>query len=113
MNTMQFSVAGKSVLVTGAGKGIGRATALLLTDLGASVLAVSRDARDAPSLTRESAEMPGRLHFLEVDVRRQDQIDAAFEFAERRFGALHGIVNNAAVCNTGKRIEDLSDEEWD
>lgn len=113
MNSTQFSVAGKSVLVTGAGKGIGRATALLLTDLGASVLAVSRDGRDASSLTNESVGMPGRLLFMEVDVRQQEQIDAAIAFAERQFGALHGIVNNAAVCNTGKRIEDLSDTEWD
>ena len=113
MNKTQFSVAGKSVLVTGAGKGSGRATALLLADLGASVLAVSRDARDAESLTHDSAAMPGRLHFLEVDVRNQDQIGAAFEFAEQYLGQLHGIVNNAAVCNTGKRIEDLSDAEWD
>lgn len=113
MNHPEFSLAGKCVLVTGAGKGIGRATALLLADLGACVLAISRDARDAPSLTRESAAMLGRLHFMEVDVRHQEQIDAAFEFAERHFGALHGIVNNAAVCNTGKRLEDLSDAEWD
>src|SRR5688500_14747722 len=109
MNKTQCSVTGKSILVTGAGKGIGRATALLLADLGASVLAVSRDARDAPSLTSESAGMTGRLHFMEVDVRQQDQVDAGIAFAERHFGALHGIVNNAAVCNTGKRLEDLSD----
>ena len=113
MNKTQFSVEGKSVLVTGAGKGIGRATALLLADLGASVLAVSRDARDAPSLASESAGMAGRLQFMEVDVRRQEQVDAAFSFADRHFGQLHGIVNNAAVCNTGKRIEELSDAEWD
>jgi NAD(P)-dependent dehydrogenase (short-subunit alcohol dehydrogenase family) len=48
-----------------------------------------------------------------VDVTQQSQVDEAVQFAKRTLGNLHGIVNNAGVCNTGKRLEDLSDEEWE
>src|SRR5688500_18484696 len=108
MNDKLFSVAGKSILVTGAATGIGRATALLLAEQGASVLAIGLDANEGRSLESGHA---GRLHFLEVDVTRQDQIDHAVQFAEKTFGHLHGVVNNAAICTTGKRLEDLSDAE--
>lgn len=108
-----FSIAGKSVLVTGAATGIGRATALLLATQGASVLALGLDANAGRSLESECATLEGRLHFREVDITRQNQIDEAVQFAENAFGHLHGLVNNAAICDTGKRIEDLSDAEWD
>lgn len=113
MSDRSFSVTGKSVLVTGAATGIGRATALLLAKQGASVLAIGLDAHEGQSLDRESAGLPGRLHFREADITRQDQIDQAVRLAEQTFGHLHGVVNNAAICNTGKRLEDLSDAEWE
>jgi NAD(P)-dependent dehydrogenase (short-subunit alcohol dehydrogenase family) len=107
------SLAGKSVLVTGAATGIGRATALLLAEQGASVLAIGLDASEGRSLETERAALEGRLHFREVDITRQDQIDNAVQFAEKTIGRLNAIVNNAAICNTGKRLEDLSDAEWE
>lgn len=113
MSDELFSVADKSVLVTGAATGIGRATARLLAEYGASVLAVGLDAAEARSFENESSAFDGRLHFLEVDITRQDQVDDAIDFAQKTFGHLHGVVNSAAICNTGKRIEDLSDAEWD
>jgi len=113
VNQQTFSVAGKSVLVTGAATGIGRATALLLAEHRASVLAIGLEAHEGQSLKSEPAARTGRLHFLEVDVTQQGQVDKAVQFAEKTFGHLDGIVNNAAICNTGKRLEDLSDEEWE
>jgi NAD(P)-dependent dehydrogenase (short-subunit alcohol dehydrogenase family) len=108
-----FSVANRRILVTGAATGIGRATALLLAEQGASVLAVGLDADEAASLVYEARPLKGRLQFQEVDLTCQAQIDELVSFAEYSFGQLHGVVNNAAVCNTGKRLEDLSDADWD
>jgi NAD(P)-dependent dehydrogenase (short-subunit alcohol dehydrogenase family) len=108
-----FSLAGKAILITGAATGIGRATALLLARYGASVLAVGLDADAGKSLDRESAGCEGRIHFREMDVTRQDQVAEAVRVAEASFGYLHGVVNNAAICNTGKRLEELSDAEWE
>ena len=113
MSNETFSVAGKSVLVTGGATGIGRATAVLLAEYGATVLAIGLEANEGRLLEEEPAGLAGRLHFREVDIREQGQIDDAVQFAEKTFGHLQGIVNNAAIYNTGKRLEDLSDEEWE
>ncbi len=113
MSNPLLSVKGKSVLVTGAATGIGRATALLLARHGASVLAVGLEAQAGQSLEKDASGGTGRLLFREVDVTQQDHVDEAVRFADRTFGHLHGVVNNAAVCNTGKRLEDLSDAEWE
>jgi NAD(P)-dependent dehydrogenase (short-subunit alcohol dehydrogenase family) len=106
-------LAGHAVLVTGAATGIGRATALLLAEQGASVLAIGLDSQEGRLLETEPAALVGRLHFREVDITRQDQVTDAVQFAEKTFGHLNGVVNNAAICNTGKRLEDLSDAEWE
>lgn len=106
-------LSGKSVLVTGAATGIGRATALLLATQGASVLAIGLDAKEGQTLEKERPAGDGRLHFLEADITNQSQVNDAVAFAQKTFGHLHGVVNNAAICNTGKRLEDLTDAEWD
>jgi NAD(P)-dependent dehydrogenase (short-subunit alcohol dehydrogenase family) len=112
MSHPPFSVSGKCVLVTGAATGIGRATALLLARQGASVLGVGLDADEAKSVQGEDKGLSGELLFREVDITRQEAVDDAVRFATKTFGALHGVVNNAAICRTGKRLEDLSDAEW-
>lgn len=108
MSDPLFSVAGKCILVTGAATGIGRATATLLARQGASVLGIGLDGDEGRSLEKEAAGLSGRLHFREVDLTRQATVDQAVRFAVETFGSLQGIVNCAAVCNTGKRLEDLS-----
>ena len=47
-----------------------------------------------------------------MDVTKNDQVEKAVKFAEKEFGRVDALVNNAAICITGKRLEDLSDEEW-
>ena len=113
MSDPLFSVAGKCILVTGAATGIGRATATLLARQGASVLGIGLDGDEGRSLEKEATGLPGRLYFREVDLTQQAAIDQAVQFAEETLGSLQGIVNGAAVCNTGKRLEDLSDAEWE
>lgn len=113
MSDPLFSVAGKCILVTGAATGIGRATATLLARQGASVLGIGLDADEGRSLEREAAGISGRLLFREADLTQQAAVDQSVEFAVKTFGSLQGIVNNAAVCSTGKRLEDLSDTEWE
>jgi len=113
MSDPLFSVAGKSVLVTGALTGIGRATALLLSESGASVLATGRDVKSGAALESEQTALGRQFRFREMDVTNSEQVSRAIGFAEETFGRLDGIVNNAAICITGKRLEDLSDAEWD
>lgn len=113
MSDPLFSVAGKCILVTGAATGIGRATATLLAKQGASVLGIGLDGDEGRTLEKEATGFLGQLLFREVDLTQQAAVDQAVQFAVTTFGSLQGMVNNAAVCITGKRLEDLSDTEWD
>jgi NAD(P)-dependent dehydrogenase (short-subunit alcohol dehydrogenase family) len=98
----------KAILVTGAATGIGRATALLLARGGASVLGIGRH----EPVGREDSG-PGTLRFRRADVTDDAAVRAAVAEAEASFGRLDGIVNAAAVCPSGKRLEELSDAEWE
>lgn len=85
----------KVVLVTGAGHGIGEATAYHLHDEGASVVATARSAEDAEKLAKAFDDE--RWIARQLDVTDETAVSAAVSFATNRFGRLDGIVNNAAV----------------
>lgn len=97
-----MTITGKAVLITGAATGIGRATADLLAQQGAHVFGVGLDVSEAA---------PGTI-FREVDIRDDGQVRKAVGAAEAAFGRLDAVVNAAGVYHTGKRLEDLTDDEW-
>lgn len=86
--------AGKHVLVTGAGTGIGRAIAQRLARDGARL---SLLARDVGRLVRTSAEIGAEVHVASCDIRDRDAVEAAFRDAARRGGALHALVANSGI----------------
>lgn len=94
-----MTLAGKAVLVTGAATGIGRATAELLCQQGASVFGIGLDAAEATTCG---------FSFREVDIRDDLQVREAVAAS----GRLDAVVNAAGVYHPGKRLEDLSDREW-
>lgn len=103
---------GKGAFVTGAGHGIGRATALRLASEGASVLCydLNRDGADeTAAMIRGSG---GTAVAAEGDVRSRDEIGAALRSALDRFGTLSYLVNNAGLV-TMSGLMDLEEEEWD
>jgi len=108
-----FALAGKPVLVTGGATGIGRATAVHLAEQGARVLACGLDDDDGKRLEAEQRALGRALKFQSMDVTSNQDVGKILGRMERDFGGLSGIVNCAAICNTGKRIEEISDEEWD
>lgn len=88
-----------AVLITGASKGIGRATALHLDGLGFRVLAGVRSEEDAAALRREGSE---RMEPVFLDVTDPESIAAAAETARRAApGGLAGLVNNAGMVVAG------------
>ncbi|MEO9228766.1 MAG: SDR family oxidoreductase [Devosia sp.] len=101
---------GKVVLVTGAATGIGRATAEYLHGKGASVYGVGLDAVEGKSVY---AGKEPRLVFRETDLTATVAIGEAIADLATRFGRLDAVVNCAGVYATGKRLEELSDLEWD
>jgi 3-oxoacyl-[acyl-carrier protein] reductase len=96
MQTDHFSLVGKSIIVTGAAQGIGRAIAQLALDLGATVTAVDLN---APSL-QAFAEEAGRDRLLPMvsSVAEPDFASEVVAKAVQTFGAVHGLVNNAGIC---------------
>ena len=101
-----------SALVTGAGRGIGRAVALALGRKGVSVTAVSRTAADLDSLLGEIVASGGRGLAFAGDVRDTSVTEGAVAAAVDRFGGLQVLVNNAGV-GVFANVEDTSDEDWD
>jgi 3-oxoacyl-[acyl-carrier protein] reductase len=101
-----------SALVTGAGRGIGRATALALGRKGASVTAVARTPADLDSLVAEIEASGGRGLAFAGDVRDASTTDGAVAAAVDRFGGLQILVNNAGVAAFAP-VAETSDDDWD
>lgn len=102
----------KIALVTGAGSGIGRATALGLLDDGFSVVVAGRRAEPLSSLVAE-AEARGRTAMaVPTDVTDPTSVDALFATIEHRFGRLDVLFNNAGVNAPAVPIDELPLEKW-
>jgi NAD(P)-dependent dehydrogenase (short-subunit alcohol dehydrogenase family) len=101
-----------SALVTGAGRGIGRAIALALGRKGVSVTAVARTAADLDRLVEEIEASGGRALAFAGDVRDSSVTDGAVARTVDRFGGLQILVNNAGVGRFAP-VEQTSDEDWD
>ncbi|HEY8871019.1 MAG TPA: glucose 1-dehydrogenase [Candidatus Limnocylindrales bacterium] len=108
----RFDLEGQVALVTGAGRGLGRAISLALANAGADVALGLRDAGGEPDLADEIRAMGRRVLPVQMDVRRRDQIDAAVAAVVAAFGRLDILVNNAGL---GPRAaaEDVTEENFD
>ena len=104
--------ANKVALITGAGSGIGRASAIKLQAAGYHVVL---SGRRADELEKTAAQMPadgGKILVVPTDVSDQASVKAAFAKAQATFGRLDVLFNNAGTFAVGKAIEDISLEAW-
>jgi NAD(P)-dependent dehydrogenase (short-subunit alcohol dehydrogenase family) len=88
-------VAGKTALVTGAGTGIGRVIALRLACEGAAVVVNDVDEPTGIQTSADIAETGGKASFARADVTQDAELEAAVVHAERTFGGLDILINNA------------------
>ncbi len=103
----------KVILITGAGSGIGRATALLAAQHGAH-LALSDLQADAATETAHQCRTLGAEAFaMPCDVTQAESIQAFVDEAVARFGRIDGALNNAGVGGDLRPLEDLSEKAWD
>ena len=102
---------GDTVLVTGAGTGLGKAIAVEFARLGASIVVASRNPEHLAAGRRAIEALGAEVEVVECDIRDADAVAAAFDAAEERFGLPRVLVNNAAA-NFPSPAEDLSPNAW-
>jgi hypothetical protein len=103
----------KVAIVTGAGRGMGEATAHRLAAEGAKVAVVDRDADVADAVARAIRERGGTVLPLYTDVTKPDQVEAMVKATVSEFGALHLAVNNAGISSRAALTADQTYEEWE
>jgi NAD(P)-dependent dehydrogenase (short-subunit alcohol dehydrogenase family) len=101
---------GKSVLVTGAARGIGAAVAEAVVEEGGAVALLDIDPAGADTAARLAGR--GAAHFFLCDVRSLAEVERAVGDAERALGGLDGLVNNAGV-NAYFDAVAMTEEDWD
>jgi NAD(P)-dependent dehydrogenase (short-subunit alcohol dehydrogenase family) len=105
-------LAGKVAIITGAASGLGRASAKLFAEQGASVVVADRDGAGGLETVTQIRDTGGQAEFIETDVAVADDVDAMVAKAVTCFGKLDVLFNNAGIA-IRKPVADLSEDEWD
>lgn len=100
----------KTVVVTGAASGIGRATALLFAAEGAKVYAADID---EAGLAQTAAESNGEVHTVRCDVCNTEDIKALMDRAAAETGGIDAVFNNAGAGGDMAKIDEIEPEGWD
>ncbi len=113
MRVKEAKLAGRVALVAGGGRGIGRAIALALAEAGADVIPTGRTLSQLQQTARK-IEQRGRRSMLKTcDVSRLEQIQALVAEVHAQFRRIDVLINAAAISPIWRRIEDVTEEEWD
>ena len=107
-----FSLKDKVAIVTGASQGIGRDTALVLSEAGAKVAVAARNEEKLAALVAEITAKGGEAFAVKMDVADAAQVKAGFKSILDKFGRLDILVNNAAITRDGLAVR-MKADDWD
>jgi 3-oxoacyl-[acyl-carrier protein] reductase len=107
-----FELTNKVAFVTGASQGIGRAAALALAQSGAKVAAAARNSEKLAETVHAIQSAGGEALAVTMDVADAEQVKSGFKQVTEKFGALHILVNNAAVTRDGLSMR-MKLDDWD
>ena len=111
MNNATRALDGRTALITGASKGLGKAMAIALAAEGVRVGLVSRDAGLLDAVAGEIAAAGGKASAFPADVTSEDQVQRLERDVTAQFGKVNILVNNAGI-NVRKPVTDFTLEEW-
>lgn len=104
----------KSALITGSSRGIGKAIALKLAEKGYSVIInYDIDETAAEHTAKEIRDTGGEVMQVKADVSWKEDAENLVEQVIERWGRIDVLVNNAGILPSPRKIEEISDEEWD
>src|SRR5690606_18088168 len=107
----EIVLTGRRVLVTGAARGLGASFAQALVNAGARVV-ISDVLHDAGQQLAKN--LGPNAHYVPLDLLDADSVRAGVDAAAQWLGGLDGLINNAAITNSGgKGMNDLSTDTWD
>ncbi|GFN83319.1 3-oxoacyl-[acyl-carrier-protein] reductase [Plakobranchus ocellatus] len=113
MAAVTRTLAGKVALITGASSGIGAATAILFSKLGASLALTGRQQGNLDKIAEECAKnAPEKPLLICADLAKDDDVKKIVDETIKRYGKLHILVNNAGILELGS-IENTSMEQFD
>ncbi|MGV3576239.1 MAG: SDR family oxidoreductase [Devosia sp.] len=107
------TLSNKTALVTGAGSGIGKATALLLAREGANIAVLSRTQEEVDAVAAEIEDSGGKAISITADISDDRDMARAIALVVERFGRLDIVVANAGINGVWAPIEEITPEEWD
>ena len=111
MSEPLFDLTGRVAVVTGTSRGLGQYFARALAKAGADLVLTSRRRESLREFEEEIAGLGRRTVSLELDVRDQQSIEKMAEDAQKAFGQIHILVNNAG-CNVRKPAVEVTWEDW-
>jgi len=106
------SIQGKNAIVTGAGKGIGKAIAIALAKEGVQVGLIARTSKDLETVAAEITALGVKAAFAVADISNIDEVNKAVESIQSELGNTDILINNAGTGTFGKFL-DLTPEQWE
>lgn len=109
---MNKELQGRIALVTGAGRGIGKAIAIALAANGAEVVVCARTAATLNETKKEIEATGGTAHVFALDAMKKEEVQKLFTDVISKLGKLDILVNNVGGVNEHEKFHELSDEHW-
>ncbi|UOQ65117.1 3-ketoacyl-ACP reductase [Hymenobacter volaticus] len=106
------SITGKNALITGAGKGIGRAIAIALAQEGVNVALLARTEAQLQEVAQEAEALGVKAVIVTADIADRTAVESAVTQAEAAFGTIDILINNAGI-GTFAKVVDMDPEEWE